>query len=163
MPNWNRISDKTMDRIAKLASVFPAREVAEMCEVSYMSVCKVTRADKLAKAGDVETLKGITSPNIVEWAAKKYGLTLAPAPTPVAEEEPVEETPAKADDNTALTMVKILTALDTINRTLAEMSASLSRMNGRLANIENAAASQIDKDTLNANFNLLFSEMKEAQ
>lgn len=162
MANYNALTDATMDRVVKLGKVFNVGEVAEMLGISVPSVYTILRADRNAANGDREKLIVERSPSVVKWAAKKYGIDITPKLLP-KEEKPAEAAPPKTDDNTAMTMVKILTALDSINRALAEMSAALNRMNGRLANIENAATSQIDKDTLNANFNLLFSELREAQ
>lgn len=161
MANYNALTEATMDRVVKMGKVFNANEVAAMLGISVPSVYAVLRADRLAASGDLEKLMGVQSATAVNWAAKKYGIELTPkAPDPAP--QPTEE--KKPDTrNDELVFVKILTALDAINAKLADMGAALNRMNGRLANIENAATSQIDKDTLNANFNLLFSELKGAQ
>lgn len=163
MANWNVMTDATMDRIVKLSAVFKANEIAEMLGVSYPSATKVLRADRLAAAGDVETLKTVQSDNIIKWAANKYGVDISPAEE--EKPEPVEEAPAApaVNDNTATCMVKLLETMERICATLDEMRGSLSRINGRLVNIENASANSIDRVCLNENFNLLFSELKEAK
>lgn len=168
MANYNALTAATMDRVVKLGKVFNVGEVAEMLGISVPSVYTVLRADRNAANGDREKLVEVPSATAVKWAAKKYGIDLAPKLLP-KEEKPVEAAPPKTEEkkhdarNDELVFVKILTALDAINAKLADMGAALNRMNGRLANIENAATLQIDKDTLNANFNLLFSELKGAQ
>lgn len=164
MANYNAMSETVMERILKLSKVFKAAEVAEMVEVSLPSVHKVLRADRLAAAGDRDALMDCQSHTVINWAAKRNGLDLTP-PEP-KKPEPVEETPPapeKQQDNTAVCFVKLLTALDSIRCSLSEINAALSRLNGRVCNIENAHANAIDKECLNANFNLLFSELKEAR
>lgn len=164
MANYNAMSEAVMERILKLSKVFKAAEVAEMLGISLSSVYKVLRADQSAAAGDVDALMGCLSNTTINWAAKRNGLDLTP-PEP-KKPEPVVETPhapEKHQDNTAVCFVKLLTALDSIRCSLSEINAALSRLNGRVCNIENAHANAIDKESLNANFNLLFSELKEAR
>lgn len=164
MANYNAMSETVMERVLKLSKVFKAAEVAEMVGLSLPSVHKVLRADKLAAAGDVDALVNGPTKSIAGWAAKRHGIVLTP-PEEEKKPEPVEETPPaeeKQPDNTALCMLKILNSLDAICSTLTEINKRLSAINGRVSNIESAQARSIDKDCLNANFNLLFSEMKEA-
>lgn len=154
MANYNAISESVMERALKLATALSRKEVADALGLSYPSAVKIIAADKAAKEGNLEQLEAVGSRNIIEWAAKRNGIELAPpAPAPVETAPAPEKKPE--EENAALAVVKVLTALDNILCGLSEINSTLHRMSGRLANIEAATGTAVTQDALNANVNLL--------
>jgi GrpB-like predicted nucleotidyltransferase (UPF0157 family) len=114
--------------VSTITAGLTQKETADMLSVSPMTVQRVARIEKSAKAGDLEDLRMMVtrSKNLVLIACQKYGLNLDAQHVMTLVEGP-------KDDNTAVAFVALLEAVKELTDTVKDLRKGLTEIDQRLS------------------------------
>lgn len=126
--NGNIDAKKYEHIVSAITAGLTQEETADMLSVSRMTVQRVARLEKSAKARDLEDLREMnrSSKNLVRIACQKYGITLDAQPMALPTAEPKE-------DNTAAAFVALLETVKELTDTVKDLSKGLAAVDQRLS------------------------------